>query len=86
MLYRLRILSKLNHYMVALAFLGILPGTWPAGLFLVLVIPLLPKTAFRATVARVLLAPVKTLGSVMPADERAQFAPEPPSMTWHDVS
>lgn len=86
MLCRPSTFSKLNHSMAAPAFLGILLRTWPAGLFLVSVIPLLPKMLFRVIVARVLSAPVKILDSVLLADERAQFAPGPSSMTCHDVS
>lgn len=86
MLYRPSETSKLNQYLAAPAFLGAHLGTWLAGLFLVSVIPLLLKIEFRVILARVLLALVKILDSVMPADERAQFAPEPSSMTCHDVS
>lgn len=81
MLHRLSKSRKLNPSMAALAFLG----TWPAGLFLVSVIHLLLKIVFRVIVARVLLAPVKILDSVMPADARARFAPEQSSVTCHDV-
>lgn len=86
MLYRLSKPGKLNHSVAAPAFLGALQGTWPAGLFLVSVIHLLLKIEFRVVVARVPLALVKILDLVMPADERAQFAPEPSSMTCHGAS
>lgn len=72
--------------MTAPALLGALQGTWPAGLFLVSAIRLLPKISFLVRPARVLLALVRTLDSVMPADERVQFAREPFLVTCHDIS